>query len=156
MITIKNTQRTISIDVHDFQAKAEFLLKELGYTDFDLGVWFTTNKTIRTYNRDYRNKDKPTDIISFPFYPHLKAGERIQATSDDEKNIGDIIISLEYVVREAEELGYTFGDWLDHILVHGICHLLGYDHYTEDTDKEMIDIEQRLLKKMKARFIKKS
>lgn len=152
MITIKNTQRKVRINTQDFKAKAEFLLQELGYDDFDLGVWFTTNKTIRTFNRDYRHKDKPTDIISFPFYPNLKAGERIHATSEDEKNIGDIIISLEYVVKEAQELGFVFQEWLDHILVHGICHLLGHDHYTEEKDIVMTAIEQTLLKKLKQKF----
>lgn len=145
MITIKNTQRKIKVNINKFKADAQIIMDALGYGDFDLGVWFTTNKTIRFYNKEYRHKDKATDVLSFPFYPELKAGERIAATSDDEKNLGDLIIAPEYMQADAHTMGITLEERLEHIIVHGICHLLGYDHYTPDKDVVMHDLETKML-----------
>ena len=93
MITIKNTQRTIPIDQLYITEVAQIILEELGYKDFDLGIWFTTNATIRTYNRTYRHKDKATDILSFAYHTDLKAGQKIKVKDADDKNLGDLIIS---------------------------------------------------------------
>ena len=67
MILLKNTQRTIPVNVTQLKKEAQQILDLLGYPDFDLGIWITTNKTIQEYNATYRNKNKPTDILSFPF-----------------------------------------------------------------------------------------
>lgn len=149
MITIRNSQRRIKIDVENLKKQAQFLLDVLKYGDFDLGIWLTTNKTIHQYNLEYRKKDKPTDILSFPFYPHLKAGERIKAQSADEKNLGDLIISLEYVQQAAQELGVSFEQRMRVLLVHGICHLLGYDHILDADYKVMHKKELKLLSQLK-------
>jgi probable rRNA maturation factor len=137
MILIKNTQRKVPLDVERLHKEAQAVLDILGYHDYDLGIWITTNRTIRAYNRTYRFKDKPTDILSFPYYPDLKPGERIRPTSDEEKNLGDIIISAEYVLQEAKKYGVTLDDRLRVLLVHGICHLLGYDHISDDDYRQM-------------------
>ncbi|MGE0206334.1 MAG: rRNA maturation RNase YbeY [Candidatus Babeliales bacterium] len=148
MITIKNTQRSISLDLKKLKDDAQTILHALDYSDFDLGIWLTTNKTIHHYNKEYRHKDKPTDILSFPFYPELKAGERIHASAADEKNLGDLIISLEYVQKAAKELGVPFYKRMQVLLVHGICHLLGYDHIKDEDYKVMHKKELFLLKKL--------
>src|SRR5579872_2419579 len=148
MITVKNSQRTFKINVNDLKKDAQTILDALDYHDFDLGIWLTTNKTIQKYNRDYRGKDKPTDILSFSFYPNLKAGERIEACCDEDKNLGDLIISLEYVKRDAQKLGVTFEQRMKRLLVHGICHLLGYDHEKDADYKVMLKKEMGLLKKI--------
>lgn len=148
MILIKNSQRSITIDTAHLKKDAQIVLDALKYGDFDLGIWLTTNRTIHRYNRDYRHKNKPTDILSFPFYPELKAGERIVAASDEEKNLGDLIISLEYVQADAKKLGVTFEQRMKRLLVHGICHLLGYDHIEDADYKVMYKKEMALLKKL--------
>lgn len=149
MILIKNSQRKIPISVTQLKKDAQAILDTLGYSDFDLGIWLTTNRTIHRYNRDYRHKDKPTDILSFPFYPDLKAGERIVAATDEEKNLGDLIISLEYVQTAAHNLGVPFYEHIQMLLVHGICHLLGYDHIKDEDYGVMHKKEQTLLKKLR-------
>lgn len=142
MIIIKNTQRTVPIDVKRLHTDAEIMLKALDYEGYDLSIWFTTNKTVREYNKQYRNIDKATDILSFPFH-NLKPGERIQASSEDERNIGDLLISASYV----HDLypGDAFYPRLQKLLAHGISHLLGHDHDTPSTDAIMIDQEEFLL-----------
>ena len=145
MIVIRNTQRKISIDTNKLKQDVQKLLDLLDYSDFDLGIWLTTNRTIREYNKNYRNKDKATDILSFSFHPKLKAGDRIKVKTADDKNLGDLIISLEYVKKDAANLGVTFKDQLRRLLVHGVCHLLGYDHIKDEDYEVMHKKEEKLL-----------
>lgn len=142
MITISNKQRRFPLAVARLQEVAKQLLNLTGYDDFDLGVLFTNNKGIQRYNKQYRNKDKPTDVLSFPYHPNLQAGKRIKPTSDDEKNLGDIIISPEFVwqqladypdweTKTKAEQAHAIEERIVVLLIHGFCHLLGYDHETE-------------------------
>lgn len=151
MITIKNTQQKIKININRLREDAQKILQILKYDDFDLGIWITTNKTIHFYNREYRHKDKPTDILSFAYHSQLKAGQRIKPETDEDKNLGDLIISAEYVQKAALELGVSFDDRMQILLVHGICHLLGYDHEKDEDYKVMHCKEQKLLKKLMER-----
>lgn len=149
MISIKNSQRKIAVNTKKLHADAQIILDALNYGDFDLGIWLTTNKTIRFYNREYRHKDKPTDILSFGYHTELKPGERIKPKSDDDKNLGDLIISVEYTLADAQRMGITLEQRLEVLLVHGICHLQGYDHETEEEYKVMHRKELALLKKIR-------
>lgn len=126
------------------------MLEVLGYKDFDVGILLTTNATIKRYNQIFRKKDKPTDILSFPFHTEIKPGQKIQAKTPEEKNLGDIIISLEYVAQKAGELGRTFDQHLRILLAHGIAHLLNYDHQTDQEFKKMMQIEKKLLDVLKS------
>jgi len=149
MVVIKNKVRTIRANTTQLKKDAQILLDAIGYPDFDLGILLTTNKTIKKYNREYRNKDKATDILSFPFYPKLRPGQRIKAKLPGEKQLGDIIISLEMVKRDAKKLGVPFKEHLRKILVHGIAHLLGYTHATQKDFKKMEEQERRLRAELK-------
>lgn len=146
MITIKNTQRKIALDKEKIQKDIQRILDILKYSDFDIGIWFTNNKTIRKYNRTFRSKDKPTDILSFPYYPSLKAGKRIKPQTEEDRNLGDLILSLEYIQKDAQMLNISFEQRLKILLVHGICHLLGYDHIEDKDYRRMRAKEAYLLK----------
>ena len=148
MILIKNSLRKITVDTKQLQHDAQTVLDALDYGDYDLGIWLTTNKTIRDYNKTYRGKDKATDILSFPAHPELKPGQRIDVVTEDDKNLGDIIIAPEYVTKDAAKLGVTFEARMQRLLVHGICHLLGYDHIEDADYKAMYKKEMALLKKI--------
>lgn len=148
MITIKNTQRRYTIDIQLIKKTAHDILQELGYADFDLGIWLTTGKTIRFYNKTYRKKDKATDILSFPFHPHLEPGEKIKVTCDEDKNIGDIILAIDFIHNLLPLFETTLDQRLRTILVHGICHLLGYSHYDADNDEKMTALEKKIAKKL--------
>ncbi len=148
MIIIKNTQRKHKVNIDLLYSTAQSILDELGYSDFDLGIWLTTSKTIRTYNRDYRKKDKPTDILSFPYHTNLKIGERIKVVSEEDKNIGDIILAIDFIHDLLPLFDTTLDERLRTILVHGICHLLGYSHYDPDNDEIMTKIEKKIAKKL--------
>lgn len=145
MILIKNTQKKIKINPNKIKKQINSILKYIGYDDFDIGIWFTTNQTIRKYNKNFRKNDKPTDILSFPFHTNLKPGHKIKISTPDDKNLGDIIISLERCKKDALELNFPFSDYLIKIIVHGIVHLLGYDHKTDDQYKQMNMFEKKIL-----------
>jgi len=108
-----------------------------GYRDLKLiepvviSVIFVNNDTIQKLNKDYRNLDKPTDVLSF---------ENI----DDIYEIGDIFISLDKVEEQAKELAHSFEYELVYLAVHGLLHCLGYDHIEDDDAKEM-DKRQKLI-----------
>ena len=121
------------------------MLSVIDYHDFDIAIWFTTNKTIRKYNKKYRKKDVVTDILSFPFHENLKPGQKIVVKSDDDKNLGDIIISLEYAQSKTLEFKIEFKKHIKKLIAHGIAHLLNYDHHTEKEYKIMKNTEDSIL-----------
>jgi len=149
VISIKNTQRKINVSNTKIIKIAEKMLKAAGYGGFELGIWLTTNQTIRRFNKEYRSKDKPTDILSFPYHHDLKPGDKIKVITPDDKSLGDLIISLEYVKVDAKKTwNRSFDEHLKALLAHGISHLLGYDHITDEDFEQMQKIEKKLLKAM--------
>lgn len=146
MIIVKNRQRKFFVEVEKLEKVIAGMLEALGYPDFDVYVLLTTDAAIQEYNRDFRQKDKPTDILSFPFHADHKPGKRLKVTDDEEKNLGDIIISLAYVDRTACKWGRSFDDHLIALLAHGLAHLLNYDHITDAEYRVMRRIENKLLR----------
>ena len=148
MITITNNQPAIRVNELQLKADAEQILSLFGYEDFDLGILLTTDDIIQNYNRTYRSKDKATDILSFPYHTDLQPGQHITPQTPDDKNIGDIIIALQYVHKDAPNWGHTFEQRMRVLLVHGICHLLGYDHITDEDYAIMKEKEEWLHNKL--------
>jgi len=100
--------------------KAKIVLDGLGLGASELSVSLVRDAEIRRLNRDYRRQDRPTDVLSFS----LREGE-FAAVS---RSLGDVVISLETAARQARENGFTVGEEVERLLVHGIVHLAGYDH----------------------------
>jgi probable rRNA maturation factor len=142
---IENNQNKIPTDVQWLESRATEMLTILDYQHLGLNIRLTDNKEIQEFNKKFRDKDKPTDILSFPFYPDLKAGERLELSEFDEPELGDIVISLERVQTDADELGVTLKTRLERLLAHGIAHLLGYDHQTDLEHKVMLKLENQLM-----------
>ena len=111
----------------------------------EISVRFSSDEEVRSLNRDYRHKDKATNVLSFP----MADPDLIAATADgDEIEIllGDIILARGVCEREARERGIATETHAAHLLVHGTLHLLGYDHETSDADAEaMEELERRAL-----------
>lgn len=98
-------------------------------------IIFVNNNRIQEMNRTYRNKDYATDVLTFPdgSFHHL----------------GDVIISLEKCIQQADELGHSFERELGFLVTHGILHSLGYDHQNEEEEREMMQLQDRILHKAK-------
>lgn len=105
-------------------------------------IVFCNNEEIHRINKEYRNIDRPTDVISFAIFADSAPEERF--IFDNEINLGEIIISLEKTRTQAAENGQTFEDELYFLLAHGILHLMGYDHRSEETLCEMWDIQKEM------------
>lgn len=149
MVFIKNTQRRYPIDQAKFKKMVQVLLDAVGYGDFDVSVWLTTNATIRKYNKQYRHKDVATDVLSFSYYENISPKRKIKPKKGDEKILGDIIISVEYAFATAAAWRVSGPERLKELAVHGVCHLVGYDHQTEAQYAQMHRKEVQLLEKIK-------
>lgn len=113
-----------------------------GLDTAEVSVTLTNNEHIREINRNYRNKDAATDVISFA----LNEGEEPEIIDGPEINmLGDIIISIERAMEQAEEYGHSLERELAFLTVHGMMHLLGYDHIEEEDRIEMRKEEEYVL-----------
>lgn len=143
MILIQNEQ-AFPIDLKKLKQDTQTILLALDYKGYDISIMLVTPEAMHTYNKDFREKDKATDILSFPYHDQLKAGERIIPESSEDKNLGDIILCPQYIHDDLERWDMNFEDRIEVLLVHGICHLLGYDHI-EDEDYELMKVEEERL-----------
>ncbi|MCK6257752.1 rRNA maturation RNase YbeY [Fictibacillus sp. KIGAM418] len=110
----------------------------------ELSVTFVTNERIHEINKQYRNKDTPTDVISFAM-EEMGEGELEIIGDDLPRILGDIIISAEIAKNQAEEYGHSFLRELGFLTVHGFLHLLGYDHLNEHEEKKMFSRQDEIL-----------
>ena len=136
-------------DIRNDQDKVEFtpemedvirlvVSKTLEYEDFEelgVSVVITDNEEIHRLNREYRNKDCPTDVLSFPLYD--------EEGYLDEDELGDIVISLERAKAQAEEYGHGIIREVAFLTAHSMLHLLGYDH--ENGETEMYEKQEEIL-----------
>lgn len=148
MILIQNEQ-TFPIDLKKLKKNTQTILLALDYKGYDINIMLVTPEVMHEYNKNYREKDKATDILSFPYHDELQAGDRIVPESSEDKNIGDIILCPTYINDDLERWGMNFEDRIDVLLVHGICHLLGYDHIEDEDYEVMKEQETFLLDKIK-------
>ena len=127
------------LDPAGLRADAHWLLRRLDLEASELSLVVCDDAFIRPLNRDYRGKDAPTDVLSFA----MQEGEAVR---DDDPVLGDLVISAETAARQAAEQGHDLDAELRVLLVHGLLHLLGYDHEVDETEAaEMRTAEAKLL-----------
>ncbi len=145
---------TLNYDISEFrinlkllQRRVLTLLRELRITDHDVSILLVDDEEISWLNSHYREKPGPTNVLSFPF---SEEGDPFTISSSiPVKELGDIIVSVETALREAQDLNVSLHDRLTWLLTHGLLHLLGYDH--ERSEKEahaMWNLEKKLIKKI--------
>jgi len=110
----------------------------------EVSVTFVDNERIQEINREYRDKDQPTDVISFAM-EEMGEGEMAIIGDDIPKLLGDIIISIPRAREQAEEYGHSFARELGFLAVHGFLHLLGYDHMTKEDEEKMFTRQNKIL-----------
>nr|XP_003823848.2 endoribonuclease YbeY isoform X1 [Pan paniscus] len=143
-LVIRNLQRVIPIRRAPLRSKIEIVRRILGVQKFDLGIICVDNKNIQHINRIYRDRNVPTDVLSFPFHEHLKAGEFPQPDFPDDYNLGDIFLGVEYIFHQCKE-NEDYNDILTVTATHGLCHLLGFTHGTEAEWQQMFQKEKAVL-----------
>ena len=115
-----------------------------------ISITLTTPEHIHEINKQYRNVDRATDVLSFPMFEKEELEQKI-ASKDFlyEDMLGDLIISIEKVKEQAIEYGHSFERELSYMLVHGFYHLMGYDHIEEEDKKKMRPKEEKILNELK-------
>ena len=129
-----------------------FKEENLIYTNLYLNVILTNPENIRIANKEYRNIDKETDVLSFPMFQKQEIEELIEKSKTEEQVVedvlGDIIISIPRVEEQAKDYGHSFERELAYMVVHGFYHLMGYDHIKEEDKKIMRPKEEYILNKL--------
>ncbi|MDR4888984.1 rRNA maturation RNase YbeY [Fredinandcohnia sp. QZ13] len=110
----------------------------------EVSITFVDNDRIQEINREYRDKDQPTDVISFAM-EEMGEGEIAIIGEDIPKLLGDIIISIPRAREQAEDYGHSFARELGFLAVHGFLHLLGYDHMTKEDESKMFSRQKEIL-----------
>ncbi|WP_100372393.1 rRNA maturation RNase YbeY [Bacillus sp. FJAT-45037] len=147
----------LTIDLHDetttLTPEQEKLMTDLITTavnfekldgEIELSVTLVDEARIQEINKEYRGKDTPTDVISFALNDEME--DEIQLVGEGIPNaLGDIIVSVAHIKRQADEYGHSFDRELGFLTVHGFLHLLGYDHMTEADEQAMFSRQEEIL-----------
>ena len=113
-------------------------------------ITLTNPENIKKINKEYRNIDRATDVLSFPMFENEELEEKIKKNDFEHEDVlGDIIISVEKVQEQAIEYGHSFERELSYMVVHGFYHLMGYDHIQEEDKKKMRPKEEKILSDLK-------
>ena len=146
LLTDNRTDFEISGEIMEAVEKA--CLETLKYEEFDedceISLSFVTNEEIHQINRQFRNVDAPTDVLSFPQLT-FEEGEEADVNENGEIVPGDIIISVERAKEQAEEYGHGLKREIAFLTVHSMLHLLGYDHMEKDEEEDMFRRQKEIL-----------
>ena len=131
MVEVVNRQRHFKVDTETWTTFARKALAAIG-KNHSATIAFVSDKRIRQLNREFRDIDKATDVLSFP--------------ADEPNNLGDVAVSVETAAAQAKENGLSFDHEIAQLILHGLLHLSGYDHETDNG--EMNRLELRLRRKL--------
>jgi rRNA maturation RNase YbeY len=178
-IHIRNSQRSVALDLGLLQRQLRAVLEIVGRADHDVSLWLTNDRSIREYNDRYRGVRRATDILSFPFHEYAapeKPTPESLTLNGAVRDLGDMMVSVAYVQRACERdleeltasgenhwweergasgaMSRLFGVQarLPYLAIHGVLHLLGYDHETEADYTRMVAQEERVIAQFLKRF----
>jgi len=114
-------------------------------SEYIVEVNIVDDQEIQDINRSYRGFDKPTDVISFAFLDHIE--REVTIRGDVPRMLGEILISYETAKRQAQAYGHSLDREMKFLFTHGMLHLLGYDHTSEQLEKEMFALQDKILDK---------
>lgn len=133
----------------------EFAAQKIGKENKEMAVTFVTNERSHELNLEYRDTDRPTDVISLEYKPEVDISfdeedltenpELAEMLEDFDSYIGELFISIDKAKEQAEEYGHSYEREMGFLAVHGFLHINGYDHYTPEEEKEMFSIQEEIL-----------
>lgn len=133
------------LDLMISAAEAAYVFEGFEELDAEVSLTLTDDEGIRVLNREHRDKDSATDVLSFPQYDSLKDLEEIE---EDFLYLGDVVISVERAKEQAENYGHSFEREMCFLVVHSMLHLFGYDHMSIEEEKEMTALQEAILSQM--------
>jgi probable rRNA maturation factor len=127
---------------------AQTVLKAEGVVPpYEVGLVFTDSETVKQLNRDYRGVDEPTDVLAFHMLPQREVDDSFALPPDGVTRLGEVIISYPQAVAQAKKQGHSPERELALLIIHGILHLLGYDHEEPEEESKMRERERELLER---------
>ena len=129
MVEVVNRQRRLKLDTGAWSNFAARALDAIGESESAATIAFVSDKRIRELNRQFRGVDKATDVLSFP--------------ADEELNLGDVAVSVDTASIQAKENGLTLDGEIAQLILHGLLHLCGYDHESDNGEMNRLEIKLR-------------
>jgi probable rRNA maturation factor len=129
MVEVVNRQRRLKLDTEAWSSFATRALDAIGKSESSATIAFFSDKRIRELNRQFRQVDKATDVLSFP--------------AEEKANLGDIAVSVDTAAVQAKENGLTFDEEIAQLILHGLLHLSGYDHETDNGEMNTVELKLR-------------
>src|SRR3989337_1725257 len=143
---VTNRQRKYKVDRQSIKSNADNILLLCGSGNAELSILIVNNRVMRTLNRQYRGIDKPTDVLSFlPAPSPFTFGGGGAGDGEPLRFLGDVVISMEKTHAQAAERGHSPDKEFKILLIHGILHLLGYDHGVSRTEAQRMRRKEKLI-----------
>ncbi len=139
---LNNTEKIMDFLLKLDRIRENFCLKNFDFKSVSFDILLVSDDYIKNINAEYRNKPEPTDVITFALF----ADSEPKFLLDGDAALGEIIISLDTIKKQAKKNGFTFANELYYIISHGILHLLGYDHLTQEDYDFMVEVQKESLK----------
>jgi probable rRNA maturation factor len=136
MIEIINRQRSKPINARQLRELGERALRTIGSSKQTATVVFVGDAAIRKLNKQFRGKDQVTDVLSFP-----NEAERFEA--ENQSQLGEVVIAVERAAAQAKQSGLTFSNEVEQLILHGLLHLCGYDHETDNGKMNRLELKLR-------------
>ena len=137
-ILIDNQQNRRPIDLAKIRKTAQAILNDLDCPEGELSILFVDDQRIHELNREYRRRDHPTNVLSFS----MREGDFADVSP---QLLGDVVISVDTAIAEAQQAGISPGERLTWLLIHGILHLFGFDHAKSQPDADEMETRTREL-----------
>jgi probable rRNA maturation factor len=129
MVEVVNRQRGLKLDTEAWSAFALKALDAIGKSESAATIAFVSDKRIRELNRQFRGIDQATDVLSFP--------------AEEQNNLGDIAVSVDTAAVQAKENGLSLDGEIAQLILHGLLHLCGYDHETDNGEMNRLELRMR-------------
>ena len=136
MIEVVNRQRKLKLDCERWQAFAAKALRVLPASAAGVTVAFVSDRVMRELNRRWRSQTGTTDVLSFP-------ADQDEFEKSEGPTLGDVVISVEQAARQAQENGLTLDQEIAQLILHGLLHLCGYDHSTDNGEMNRLELRLR-------------
>ena len=129
MVEVVNRQRRLKLDTEAWSTFADKALHAIGKSESSATIAFVSDKRIRELNRQFRGVDRATDVLSFP--------------AEEEFNLGDVAVSVDTAGMQAKDNGLTLDGEIAQLILHGLLHLCGYDHETDNGEMNRLELKMR-------------
>lgn len=144
-IEVVNRQRLARIDARRVARLADVTLGAIGRDGANLTVAFVRDRVMRELNSKFRGNDRATDVLSFPAEDERESASGVHFIGSSlSEHVGDIVVSTDTALRQANDAGHSFAREVDELVIHGVLHLCGYDHETDRGQMNRLELKLRM------------